>query len=56
MRLHGKGTGMKRRLRVWTRTIIRGLAVLLMLAVAECADAEPDVSETQGLVQVAYSV
>ena len=32
---------MKRGLRVWTRTIIGGLVVLLMVAVAGCADAEP---------------
>ena len=32
---------MKRGLRVWTRTIIGGLIVLLMVAVAGCADAEP---------------
>ena len=42
MRLHSKGTGMKRRLRAWTRTIVVGLAALLMLSVAGCADAEPD--------------
>ena len=32
---------MKRGLRVWTSTIIGGLVVLLMVAVAGCADAEP---------------
>ena len=42
MRLHSKGTGMKRRLGAWTRTIVVGLAALLMLSVAGCADAEPD--------------
>ncbi len=33
---------MKRGLRVWPRTIIGALAVLLMMAVAGCADAEPN--------------
>ena len=33
---------MRRRLRVWTRTIIGGLVVLQMVAVAGCADAEPN--------------
>ena len=33
---------MKRGLRVWTRTIIGGLVVLLMVAVAACNDAEPN--------------
>ncbi len=42
MRLHSKGTGMKRGLRVWIRTIIGGLVFLLMVAVAGCADAEPN--------------
>ena len=42
MRLDSKGTEMKRGLPVQPRTIIGGLAVLLMLAVAGCADAEPN--------------
>ena len=42
MRLHSKGTGTKRGFRVWTHTIIGGLAVLLMAAAAGCADAEPN--------------
>ena len=41
MRLHGKELRLGRRLGVTTRTIIGGLAVLLMLAVAACNDAEP---------------
>ena len=39
---------MKRGLRVWTRTIIGGLVVLLMVAVAGCADAEPKPESTEG--------
>ena len=42
MRLHSKGTGMKGRPRVLTGAIVGGLAVLLMAAVAGCADAEPN--------------
>ena len=42
MRLNSKGTGMKRGLRVCTRTITGGLVVLLMVAVAGCTDAEPN--------------
>ena len=42
MRLHSKRTGMQRGLRVWTRTILGGLVVLLVVAVAGCADAEPN--------------
>ena len=41
MRFNGRGAGMKRGLRVWPRTIIGALVVLLMMAVAGCADAEP---------------
>ena len=42
MRFHGKELGLRRRLGVTTRTIIGGLSVLLMLAVAACNDAEPE--------------
>ena len=38
---------MKRGLRVTTRTIIGGLVVLLMVAVAGCADAEPKPESTE---------
>ena len=40
MRLHGKELRLGRRLGVTTRTIIGGLAVLLMLTVVACNDAE----------------
>ena len=43
---------MKRGLRVWTRTIIGGLVVLLMVAVAGCADAEPN---SKGVARVPTS-
>ena len=33
---------MKRGLRVWTRTIIGGLLVLLVVAAVACEDAEPN--------------
>ena len=42
MRSHGKELGLGRRLGVTTGTIIGGLSVLLMLAVAACNDAEPE--------------
>ena len=42
MRFHGKELGLGRRLGVTPRTIIGGLSVLLMLAVAACDDAEPE--------------
>ena len=42
MRFRGKELGLGRRLGVTTRTIIGGLSVLLMLAVAACNDAEPE--------------
>ena len=43
---------MKRGLRVWTRTIIGGLVVLLMVAVAGCAEAEPN---SKGVARVPTS-
>ena len=42
MRSHGKELGLGRRLGVTTGTIIGGLSVLLMLAIAACNDAEPE--------------
>ena len=42
MRSHGKELGLGRRLGVTTGTIIGGLSVLLMLAVAACNDSEPE--------------
>ena len=42
MRLYSRGLGFRRRLGVTPRTVIGGLVVLLTVAVAGCADAEPN--------------
>ncbi len=42
MRLHGKELRLGRRIGVTTRTIIWGLAVLLVVAAVACKDAEPN--------------
>ena len=42
MRFPGEESGLGRRLGVTTRTVIAGLVVLLMVAVAACNDAEPN--------------
>ena len=44
MPLHGKELGLRWRIRVATSIIIGGLLVLLMVAVAGCDDAEPNVT------------
>ena len=44
MRLHSRGLGLRHRIRATTVGIIGGLSVLLMVAVAGCDDAEPNVT------------